>query len=119
MSRKELTERIKVKVYAAKIVTERKIVNTANWCIENKELVSTVAPMLIGGAIAVGKMLQKEHKISEERYLKDNYIYDQRRRHYYELRRKPKTSEWIRIDQALDEGVPLYAILDDMRLLKR
>lgn len=45
-------------------------------------------------------------------------IYDRSTGHYYEMRRKPKTSEWLRIEEENKKGKPLGWILNDMKLLK-
>jgi hypothetical protein len=56
--------------------------------------------------------------VKQEAHLKDEYIYDRSNGHYYELRRKIKSSEWQMIDQRKREGEMLGDILQDMRLLK-
>ena len=89
------------------------------WCKNNKEVIIAVAPPLIGGAVELIKMSVKKGYISEEKRLKNNYIYDRERGHYYELCRKPKSSEWLQIDHMREVGdVPLGVILNDMKLLK-
>lgn len=88
------------------------------WVIRNKEALVIVAPVLISGVVEIVKVSTKRGNIREERRLKDMYIYDSSNRHYYELRRKLKSKEWIQIDERRSHGEPLYQILQDMRVLK-
>lgn len=88
------------------------------WCGENKEAVVIFGPVLIGSAIEFIKIVNRRSTVTEEKRLKENYIYDARHHHYYELKRQPKSSEWLQIDERKDNGEGLYDILQDMRLLK-
>lgn len=89
------------------------------WCRNNKEVIIAVAPSLIGGAVELIKIAFKKGYVNEEKHLKNNYIYDREKGHYYELCRKPKSSEWLQIDHMREVGdVPLGVILNDMKLLK-
>lgn len=88
------------------------------WCKDHKETIIVFGPVIMGGIIEICKISAKSHTVSEEKALKDRYIYDRSTGHYYELRRKPKTSEWLMIEQRKQNGESLGWILNDMRLLK-
>ncbi len=92
------------------------------WCKENKEfiekIVPVMAPVVIGSIVEIAKIATRQRSINEEKALKDRYIYDRSNGHYYELRRKLKTSEWLQIEQRKQNGESLGWILNDMRLLK-
>lgn len=88
------------------------------WCSDHKEQIVVFGPVIIGGVVEVIKIAAKRGNVNEEKNLKERYIYDRSQGHYYELKRKPKSSEWIQIDQRKSEGEHLGNILRDMRLLK-
>lgn len=91
----------------------------SDWCTQNKEMVIAITPVLITGTIELVKVVVRSKNTSEEKRLKENYIYDRSSGHYYECRRKPKNSEWREIDyryKVLEQ--PLGEVLNDMRLLK-
>lgn len=88
------------------------------WCSKHKAEIVVFGPVIISGVVEVIKITTKKHNVNEEKRLKDNYIYDRSQGHYYELRRKLKSSEWLLIDQRKREGESLGQILQDMRVLK-
>lgn len=88
------------------------------WFGENKEVIRVAIPVLIGGGLELVKVLVKRNNLNKEERLRTNFIYDSRKRHYYELKRKPKTKQWLEIDRRTSEGERLGEILQDMRLLK-
>lgn len=84
----------------------------------HKQEVIIWGPPIIGGVVEIVKICTKDKTVKEQKRLKENYIYDHKAGHYYELRRKLKNSEWAEIDRRRNYGEPLYAILEDMRVLK-
>lgn len=88
------------------------------WCRIHQGEIIVFGPMIAGGLIEIIKIGTRKHTVSEEKALKDRYIYDRSGGHYYELRRKPKNSEWIEIEERRNQGQNLGVILRDMRLLK-
>lgn len=90
----------------------------AEWCKNHKEAIIVFGPVIMGGIIEIAKIPPKKYVVNEEKALKERYIYDRSTRHYYELKRKPKSSEWLQIDQRIENGESLGWVLDDMRLLK-
>lgn len=95
-----------------------KIHCAAEWCKNHKETIIVFGPVIMGGIIEICKISTKRHTVKEEKALKDRYIYDRSTGHYYELKRKPKTSEWLQIEQRKQNGESLGWILNDMGLLK-
>ena len=86
---------------------------------ENKEIIiPAMIPVVIGTTKAIAKGLVRNNRVQEEKELKENYIYDRSAGHYWPLRRKLKTSEWIEIDTRRCSGERLYDILASMRVLR-
>lgn len=92
--------------------------NAAEFCSRHKEAIIVFGPVVIGTSMEILKTITKRHNLKEEKDLKDKYIYDRSAGHYYELRRKPKQSEWRIIDHRREEGDSYGDILEDLRLLK-
>lgn len=108
MTKDELKEEMQYKMDVAK-----------GWCERNKDTLLTLAPYAITLGIELIKIASKRGCICEERKLKNNYIYDRENGHFYELKRKPKSSEWLQIDHMRELGdLSLGIILRDMGLLK-
>lgn len=91
----------------------------SDWCRANQEVVVLTVPIAVGGAFELAKTIVKTKSTSDEKALKERYIYDRSNGHYYECRRKVKNKEWAEIDarHALT-GESVGTILQDMRLLK-
>ena len=89
-----------------------------DWCRQHKEAIIVFEPVIMGGIIEIAKISTKRHTVNEEKALKERYIYDRSTGHYYELKRKPKSSEWLQIEQRKQNGETLGWILNDMGLLK-
>lgn len=97
---------------------KRKSYEVVDWFGRNKEAIVIVVPVLCGSFVELTKVITRKSNIREEKRLKDRYIYDPSKRHYYELRKKPSNRDWIEIDERIDRGEPLRQILIDMRLLR-
>lgn len=97
---------------------KRKLREGKEWCKENKEMVVAITPVLLAGGFDLAKLILKQRKCQEERYLKEQMIYDRSKGHYVETRRKLKTKEWVEFDQRRNNGESVSSILEDMRLLK-
>lgn len=95
-----------------------KIHTATEWCRDNKETVIVFGPVLLGSIVEICKISSKRHTVNDEKKLKERYIYDRSCGHYWELKREPKKSEWLQIDQRKNNGEALGEILNDMRLLK-
>lgn len=99
-------------------LAKSKVQNATDWCKNHKEVIVVFGPVIISGVLEFIKISAKKSSVKEEKMLKDRYIYDRSQGHYYEIIRKPKSSEWIQIDQRKQNGEALGCILDDMGLLK-
>lgn len=95
-----------------------KVKAAVDWGKKNKEVIVVFGPVIAGGIIEILKIQTKRHTVNEEKALKERYIYDRSTGHYYEMKRKPKSSEWLQIEQRKQNGETLGWILNDMRLLK-
>lgn len=113
-----LGELVKDRVDWAKIKAQVIVGTAVDWCKEHKEAIIVFGPVVMGGIVEILKIQTKYHTVNEEKALKDRYIYDRSSGHYYELKRKPKNSDWIKIDQRKQNGESLGWILNDMKLLK-
>ena len=92
--------------------------NAYEFCHEHKEALIVLIPVMVSGTIELIKIAARSRNTKEDKYLKENYVYDRSSGHYYELKRQPKSSEWRLIDQRKAEGELLGDILNDMRILK-
>ena len=86
---------------------------------EHGDEVKTIAPILIGGGLALGKAISKHNAIKAEQILKDRKIYDPRMGHYYTMKRKPTDWQWTEIDRRFRNGEGYGDILRDLGLLKK
>lgn len=117
-----MTEETKKKVHETmnglKIEVCEKSKAALEWAKANKKAVSIIAPVVISSGVELIKVLSKRGTANDMKRLKDLYVYDHRTGHYYELRRKLKSHEWIEFDERKARGETVAAILNDMRLLK-
>ncbi len=114
VGKKSFKDKVKEKSEGAKM----KVYGGIEWCKQNKESIAVFGPVVVGGFLEMFKILVKSHTVKEEKTLKDRYVYDHSLGHYYELKRRPKNSEWVQIDQRKKNGESYGQILNDMRLLK-
>ena len=103
----EIKERIKLKLKDGK-----------DWVIDNKEIVVTVTPVVIGGIAKITKMANKHISINGTKKLKELYCYDRSLGHYWSLRRKLTNKEWVEIDKRKNNGERLSDILAELKVLK-
>ena len=83
----------------------------------HREEIITLGPAAIAGTGWIIKTVHQNHKIKRVENLKDEYIYDRSGGHYWKLRRKPTTSEWVAIENRRKNGEKYSDILTSMRLL--
>lgn len=95
-----------------------KMKQVGQWCIENKELVMWLTPIVIGGATTVVKVVGKTYNLKKQESVKNLYCYDRSLGHYWSLRRELSNREWIEIDQRKQNGERLADILESMKVLK-
>lgn len=97
---------------------KEKLHGVVQWGSKHKAEIVVFGPVLITGAVEIIKTATKKQNLNEERRLKDNYIYDRSMGHYYELKHKLSSSEWLQIEERKGEGESLGRILKDMNVLK-
>lgn len=112
------TKTLKDKIADAKISAKWKIDDFKIWCSNHRSEIVVFGPIIISSTVEIAKILTKRHNVNEEKRLKDNYIYDRSAGHYFELKRKLKSSEWLMIEQRKKEGESLGEILQAMKVLK-
>lgn len=90
------------------------------WCKDHPAEMTALVPVFIGAVVEFIKIGAKKKTLKEEQRLKEEYIYDRSNGmgHWQELKRKPKTSEWIEIDARRRAGESLIVILRDLKLVK-
>lgn len=109
----------KEKVNRMQELAKEKLNIAVEWSKDHKEMIAVFGPVVIGGAIEILKIATKRHTVNEEKALKERFVYDRSNGHYYELKRQPKSSEWMQIEQRKQNGETLGWILNDMRLLSK
>lgn len=97
-----------------------KVKDGKQWCSNHKSEIVVFGPVLITMSVDIVKILMKKSTVSEERHLKDCYIYTRENNigHHYELKRKLKSKEWLQIHEMVKNGENLGEILQDMGVLK-
>lgn len=98
---------------------KEKFQDVKEWCGNHKAEIAVFGPVFIKGAFDITKGIMRNKNQSEERRLKDNYVYDRDMGHYYETDRKLKSSEWLQFDERKAEGENVGHILEDMNVLKK
>ena len=109
---------LKEKIGEMKTEDQEKANQFSDWCKMHREAILVLVPVLVSGTVELVKVVAKSRNTSEERRLKENFIYDRSNGHYYELKRQPKASEWALIDYRKGSGEYLGDILSDMKILK-
>lgn len=109
---------VRFKVEKFKRDLKEKTNNVLEWCGQHKEEIVIFVPVVTSGVFKIVKMHSRKTALEDERYLKERYVYDRSAGHYYETRRKIKSSEWAIIDDRRKNGESLGEILQSMRLLK-
>ena len=94
-----------------------KLRQTKNWVIENRDLVLTLTPVIVGGLATIVKVVGKRSNLNKEEELKELYCYDRSLGHYWKLKRELSNQEWLEIDRRKKNGERLSDILSDMNVL--
>lgn len=111
VEREERVQELKFKV-------KRKLNDTKDWVVRNKETLIGVAPAAIGGLAVMTKVIGKAANTHKEERIKNRYCYDASLGHYWHLKRDLTNSEWVEIDRRKSTGERLANILADMNVLK-
>lgn len=88
-----------------------------DWCIRNKQMVVTAAPLVFGGILEIIRIAGRKANIDDEKELKNLYIYDRSMGHYWRLRRELTNGEYLEIEKRRSEGESMGEILESMRVL--
>ena len=97
---------------------KRKFREGLRWVSDNKELVITVMPVVVGCIVTVTKVVGKRINLQKEESLKNLYCYDRSLGHYWRLRRELSNKEWLEIDKRKKNGERLADILAELKVLK-
>ena len=94
---------------------------TANWIRNNKEILAIVIPVVgvsIKGTAKIIKGISKNVALSQEKQLKEKFIYDRSLGKYLELKKPLTNAQMTSILERKDNGEKLGGILQNMNLLK-
>lgn len=95
-----------------------KIQSGKEWFEQNKEVVITLTPVVIGGMATITKVVGKHINLNKEESVKNLYCYDRSLGHYWRLRRELTNNEWLEIDRRKKNGERLADILEELKVLK-
>ena len=99
----------------------KKVNITANWIRNNKETLAIVIPVVgvsIKGTAKIIKGISKNVALSQEKQLKEKFIYDRSLGKYLELKKPLTNAQMKSILERKDNGEKLGSILQNMNLLK-
>ena len=113
---KDIYESQRVQNFKSKV--KEKLNNGKYWVIDNKETVMVLAPIVIGIATPIVKMVSKNITLRKAKDVKELYCYDRSLGHYWRLKRELTNNEWVTIDRRKKSGERLADILDSMKVLK-
>lgn len=99
----------------------KKVNETAQWVGNNKEALAIIIPVVGVGIKGIAKIIKgvsRNAALKQERYLKENFIYDRSLGRHLELK-KPLSNEQMKsILERKENGERLASILQNMNLLK-
>ena len=98
---------------------KRNINETLTWINDNKTVLLVVIPATATLVKTGVKMVNKQVSLRKEQQLKDLYCYDRAQGHYWRLKRKLSSKEWIEISERREQGEKLATILNEMNLIKK
>ena len=85
---------------------------------ENKEPIIALTPVVIGGITFLVKTISKHARITEEKNLKELYVWDPKLGLYWQLRKKLTNTQRLELDRRRADGESMGNILASMRVLK-
>ena len=116
-NKEEVCKVVNLKWEAFKKKAKEKYEEAKVWCGEHKEVFVGVAAAVVSGVFEVVKIAAKADARSEEKELKELYIYDRSMGHYWKLRRKLTNAEYRELERRRAEGESMGEILESMRVL--
>lgn len=91
---------------------------TVEFIEEHRDTIVVLAPVIFTCVTTGIRMVSRHVALAKTKDLKDLYCYDRSAGHYWPLRRKLTTREWIEIDSRRENGERLKDILLDLKVLK-
>lgn len=89
----------------------------AAWIDRNRDIAMALVPTVIGVGGGAVKLAKKHHTISQERHLKEDYVYDRTLGKYLKPTRKLSKKEWRDVARRKANGEKYVNIFDDMGVL--
>ena len=118
MTKEEFNQKIKIKKWEFRNWLDDTKEKLKRFWDENRDYIVILVPVVVATGEKAIKSIASNHRLVEERNLKERFIYDMSLKCYYELKRKPTPKEYLEIDRRKKNGESLGVILDSMRLLK-
>ena len=114
----ELRYKADIEAICLKMKIKQQVEKAKDWAKENPQLAIAVVGTVASGIAFLGKNAIKSHNLNKQQMMKENYVYDPRLGHYWELKRKLNSNEWIDIDRRRANGERLSDILAELKVLK-
>ena len=110
--------KLKLKLTELKWKAKEKAIQAKNWCVKNKEAVTTA--VVVGGPIVVGAIreIAKASRANAEQRRAELITYDRRTDCYLTLKRPLKPEEQMKLARRMEAGEGKTEILLDMGVLK-
>jgi hypothetical protein len=86
---------------------------------ENKEAIVTLTPVVVGGITVLVRVISRKNTLTQEKNLKELYVWDPKLGMYYQLRKKMTNEQRLELDRRKEAGESIGNILFSMKLLKR
>ena len=119
MTKEELKQKAKVWRWELDNWAYRQEEKAKRFWNEHKEEIIVLGPILVVSTEKLIRSARRRQNLKEEKYLKENYVYDRSRGCYIELRRKLTNRELLELDRRRRNGESLIEILSSMRVTKR
>lgn len=102
----------------AKAWFKNRCVDVKDWYEENKVLVWLFGPTVIGAIGGIAKAVLKHKNINAAEDLKTLFVWDAHIGHYWQLRRKLTSAEWLSVESRVKAGESMGKVLSELRVLK-
>ena len=110
--------KLKLKLTELKWKAKEKAIQAKDWCVKNKEAVTTA--VVVGGPVVIGAIreIAKASRANAEQRRAELITYDRRTDCYLTLKRPLKPEEQMKLARRMENGESKTEILLDMGLLK-
>jgi putative protein kinase ArgK-like GTPase of G3E family len=85
---------------------------------ENKHTIEILTPVVIGGMTVMVKAISRHNKLTQEKSLKELFVWDPKLGLYYQLRKAMTNSQRLELERRKEAGESIGQILASMKLLK-